>query len=102
MLKERYDDKRLIVQRHVKALFELQPVSKENYTGLHYLVDGVLKHMKALKAIGRPTESWDDLIIYLVAGKLDYTTNKEWENTITDAEIPNVQRLIKFLEHRCA
>ncbi|XP_039303422.1 uncharacterized protein LOC120357324 [Solenopsis invicta] len=101
MLKRRYDNKRLIIQKHIKALFELQPVTKENHAGLRHLLDGVLKHIRALKAIGRPTESWDDLIIHLITGKLDHITNKEWENSITESDIPNLQRLTEFLEHRC-
>lgn len=95
------DNKRLIIQKHVKALFELQTIAKENYIGLRHLVDGVLKHIRALKAIGRPTESWDDLIIHLITSKLDHTTNKEWENSIVETELPTAQRLIEFLEHRC-
>lgn len=71
MLNRRYDNKRLIVQKHIKALFELQSISKENHIGLRHLVDGVLKHLRALKAIGRPTHTWDDLIIHLITGKLD-------------------------------
>lgn len=101
MLNRRYDNKRLIIQKHIKALFELQSISKENHTGLRHLVDGVLKHLRALKAIGRPTQAWDDLIIYLITGKLDHTTNKEWENSITEADILTTQHLIDFLEHRC-
>jgi len=57
ILKRRYDNKRLIIQKHIKALFDLQPIIKENHTGLRHLVDGILKHLRALKAIGRPTDS---------------------------------------------
>jgi len=101
ILKRRYDNKRLIIQKHIKALFDLQPIVKENHTGLRHLVDGILKHLRALKAIGRPTDSWDDLIVHLITSKLDHVTNKEWENSITDADIPSIQRLTDFLEHRC-
>jgi len=88
ILKRRYDNKRLIIQKHIKALFDLQPIVKENHTGLRHLVDGILKHLRALKAIGRPTDSWDDLIVHLITSKLDYVMNKEWENSIKD--IPTV------------
>ncbi|KYN27352.1 hypothetical protein ALC57_03264 [Trachymyrmex cornetzi] len=101
MLKRRYDKKRIIIQRHIRALFELQSVSKENFTNLRHLVDGVLKHLRALKAIGRPTDSWDDVIIHLITSKLDHVTNKEWEDNISDEDIPTIQHLTDFLEHRC-
>lgn len=57
--------------------------------------------MRTLKAIGWPTDSWDDLIIHLITNKLDHITNKEWENSITEADIHTVQRLTDFLEHGC-
>ncbi|XP_011688629.1 PREDICTED: uncharacterized protein LOC105450474 [Wasmannia auropunctata] len=89
--------------RIVEGLFDCQSLAKENHAGLRHLVDGVLKHMRALKAIGRPTdcESWDDLIIHLITGKLDHSTNKEWKNGIKEADIPTLQRLTDFIEHRC-
>ncbi|XP_018407682.1 PREDICTED: uncharacterized protein LOC108783580 [Cyphomyrmex costatus] len=101
MLIKRYDNKRLIIQKHLRALFELPTISKENFAALRQLVDEVLKHTRALKAMGRPIDSWDDPIIYLVTGKLDHNTNKEWEDTIAGNDIPTLQRLMEFLEHRC-
>jgi len=101
MLKNRYDDKRLIIQKRVKAIFELPHISKENHTKLRQLVDGVLKHLRALRTIGRPVDSWDDVLIHLITGKLDSTTNKEWENGLTDKNIPTWRTLLDFLEHRC-
>ncbi|KYN27942.1 hypothetical protein ALC57_02653 [Trachymyrmex cornetzi] len=101
MLIKRYDNKRLIIQKHLRALFKLPSVTKENFNALRQLVDGVLKHIRALKAMGRPTDSWGDLIIHLVTGKLDHNTNKEWEDSITGNDIPTLQHLTEFLEHRC-
>lgn len=77
MLENRYDDKRLIIQKHFKELFKLPPIVKENHTKLHQLVNGILRHLRALKTIGRPIDSWDDILLYLVTGKLNATTNKE-------------------------
>jgi len=101
MLKNRYDDKWLIIQKYIKAIFELPHISKENHTKLRQLVDGVLKHLRALRTIGRPIDSWDDVLIHLMTGKLDSTTNKKWENSLTGNDIPTRRTLIDFLEHRC-
>jgi len=57
ILKRRYDNKRLIIRKHIKVLFELQSVTKENYMDLRHLTDGILKHMRAPRAIGRPTDT---------------------------------------------
>ena len=80
MLKNQYD-KRLIIQKHFKTLFKLPLIVKENHAKLRQLVDSVLRNLWALITIGRPIDSWDDILLHLVTGKLDITTNKEWENT---------------------
>jgi len=56
MLKERYDDDSLIIQKHVRALFEQPVLLKENHLELWQLLDNVLKHLRALKALKRPTD----------------------------------------------
>lgn len=81
-LKERYDNERLIVQNHIKGIFDLPTVKKENSVGIRSVLDGVIKHTRALRALKRPTEQWDDLLIHIVLNKLDVNTIKEWENTL--------------------
>ncbi|XP_024868252.1 uncharacterized protein LOC112452345 [Temnothorax curvispinosus] len=51
MLKERYDDSGFIVQKHIKALFEIPAIVKENHILLRRFLDSVLKHLRALKAL---------------------------------------------------
>ncbi|XP_018396261.1 PREDICTED: uncharacterized protein LOC108774612 [Cyphomyrmex costatus] len=101
-LKERFDNKRWILQRHIKAIFEIAPVTKENYVQLRELLDTVLKHLRALKAMRRPTDTWDDLIVHLIISKLDTVTNKAWETSIPDKEIPTLKSLTDFLSKRCS
>lgn len=97
MLKERYDDDSLIIQKHVKALVEQPILTKENHFELRQLLDNVLKHMRALKVLKRPTYQWDDILIYLVTSRLDQTTSKEWETTLRRGEIPTFNQLTDFL-----
>ncbi|XP_018404107.1 PREDICTED: uncharacterized protein LOC108780791 [Cyphomyrmex costatus] len=53
MLKSRYNDPGLIVENHVKALFDLPTMSKDNHATLRRLLDTVLKRTRALKALRR-------------------------------------------------
>nr|XP_012232203.1 PREDICTED: uncharacterized protein LOC105677895 [Linepithema humile] len=55
-LQERYDNQRLIIQTHIKAIFDLPIVRKENGTAIRQVLDGVLKHTRALQALKRPTQ----------------------------------------------
>ncbi|XP_011884008.1 PREDICTED: uncharacterized protein LOC105571144 [Vollenhovia emeryi] len=101
LLNERFDNKRRIVQTHIKAIFEIPPINKENCTALRSLIDNVLKHFKALKALQRPVDTWDDIMIHLVLTKLDSVTVKEWETSRADSTIPTFKQLTEFLSKRC-
>lgn len=45
MLNERYDNQRVIVQKHIKAIFEYPVLYNENHIELRQLLDTVLKHL---------------------------------------------------------
>ncbi|XP_036148371.1 uncharacterized protein LOC105833274 [Monomorium pharaonis] len=100
-LKERYDDNSLIIQKHIKAMFEQPAMAKENHLALRKLLDNVVKHLRALKGLKRPIEHWDDLIIYLLTSKLDTVTSKEWETSIKRGATPRLSELTDFLAQRC-
>lgn len=101
MLIERYDDPDFIISKHVKALFDLLHMNKDNHVVLRKILDTVLKHMRALKALKRPIEHWDNLMLHIVATRLDQTTSREWETTIERGKIPSFKQLIAFLTQRC-
>ncbi|XP_039310746.1 uncharacterized protein LOC120358928 [Solenopsis invicta] len=100
-VKERFDNKRWIIQKHIRAIFDAPALSKENHIQLRELLDTILKHLRALKAIKRPTDAWDDLIIHVITSKLDPVTTKSWETSIPDKEIPSLKTFIDFLSKRC-
>ncbi|NEV48948.1 DUF1759 domain-containing protein, partial [Wolbachia pipientis] len=100
-LKARYENERVSIQNHIKSIFELPSIRKENSVALRSLLDSTLKHTRALVALKRPIAHWDDLLIYILAGKLDYVTIKEWENSLDSKQVPKFNELIEFLTKRC-
>jgi len=79
ILRERYDNKRVIVQTHVKTIMDLPTMTKENAIDLRRISDGIQKHLHALQALKRPTTHWDDLLVLILTSKLDSLTLREWE-----------------------
>lgn len=59
LLREGYSNKRIIIQNHVKALFELQVMLKESASGLSTLLDTALRHIHALQNLGQAMDGWD-------------------------------------------
>ncbi|KAJ3623530.1 hypothetical protein MTP99_019751 [Tenebrio molitor] len=100
LLKERYDDQRLIIKNHIRALFDLPNVTKDSPASLRQLIDKVDLHLKVLKTLDAPTETWDLLIIHLIELKLDAFTMREWETT-NKKTMPTLKDMYAYLKDRC-
>ncbi|KAJ8944541.1 hypothetical protein NQ318_009704 [Aromia moschata] len=74
LINDRYENKNLLVNNHVKALFNLPAVSKESHVFLRSLLDKLNNHLRALRVLEQPVDKWDVLIIYMVTNKLDNIT----------------------------
>lgn len=101
LLCARYDNKRLLVNNHVQAVFNLNSINKESSKSLRHIVDTINKNLRALSTLGQPVQHWDTLIIYIITSKLDQVTNREWEehrNSLTDP--PTLDIFIKFISSR--
>lgn len=103
LLKDRFENKNLIIQSHLKALIDVQPVTKESNQSLRKLLDNTEKHLRALNALGEPVKTWDRLIIFFIGRKLDLETKKEWEEktiTIFNGN-PSFADFANFLANKC-
>ncbi|XP_018403530.1 PREDICTED: uncharacterized protein LOC108780351 [Cyphomyrmex costatus] len=101
LLRDRYDNKRVIVHTHIKAIMELPCSVKENSSELRQIADGASKHIRALQALKRPTSHWDDLLVHILSAKLDAVTLREWQTSLTGTDLPNLQQFLDFVNHRC-
>ncbi|KYQ60106.1 hypothetical protein ALC60_00846 [Trachymyrmex zeteki] len=104
LLKKRYENTRLIVNTHLKGLFELAPVAKSNHANLRNLVDEVRTHICSLQALKLPVQHWDAVIIYLITNKFDSVMREEWEKEISPKQtdqLPELEEMMAFLEKRC-
>ncbi|XP_036145373.1 uncharacterized protein LOC118646483 [Monomorium pharaonis] len=97
---DRYDNERVAVQNQIKAIFDLPTLKRENSITLQSILDGILKHTRALESLKRPTAHWGDLLIHIVTSKLDFVTIKEWEASIESQKPPEFNELITFLTKR--
>ncbi|KAL0870369.1 hypothetical protein ABMA27_005379 [Loxostege sticticalis] len=103
LLCERYDNKNILINNHLKALCSIELINKESYKALRYLIDNISKNLRSLNTLGLPTDSWDALVIYLVSTKLDATTNCKWEeHKSTLSNLPTLDDFFQFLRNRAA
>lgn len=103
LLCDRFDNKRLLVQNHVSALFNIEPITKESSINLKNLIDQMNKNLRSLESLGEPVQQWDTLIIFMVTNKLDTTSFREWEEhkgTLSKDKPIRLDAFIKFLRNR--
>lgn len=100
LLKERYENKRVLIRGHVKAIYDMPVIKKESHIELRNLLDNFLRNFRALKGLGQPVETWDTLLIYLITTKLDQQSNRDWEGSVKK-DVPELDDLLKFLKGKC-
>lgn len=100
-MKKRYEDERAIRKRHIQCLFEMPQVQRESAVAIQNLVDHVQKHLRILHSMNLPTESWGELIVYLIEKHLDKATRGRWEEHVVDKEVTTTNVMIDFLQRRC-
>ncbi|KAJ8962889.1 hypothetical protein NQ318_001298 [Aromia moschata] len=99
-LLERYDNNKLLIHNHIKALFNGESIHRENASGLRKLIDDFSKNLRALEQLKQPVKEWDTLLIYIISRNSYNVTLREWENAKADLESPNFHDIKHFLNSR--
>jgi hypothetical protein len=77
LLISRYENRKTLVNQHIKAIFSLPKVERNSAHSLRLLIDNVSKHLHGLKA--QQIIMNDAVLIYLVTSKIDALTHQLWE-----------------------
>lgn len=104
LLKQNYENKKLIINTHVAKLLEFPSVTKDKHVALRQFAMHIRTHMKALQVLGEPVDNWNTIIIYLARHKLDYYLQREWEEETRQQEpnrMPMMDQFLEFLQERC-
>lgn len=100
-LKNRFENKRILVNIHIKAILEFEKIVHESSKELRRLVDIIHKNIRALNNLGFERNEFSDALISIVIlEKLDKDTRKQFELSINSSEVIKLDDLIAFLEKR--
>ncbi|KAJ8983758.1 hypothetical protein NQ317_017861 [Molorchus minor] len=97
---KRFDNKHLLIQNHLKGIFNIPVINQETAEKLRKVVDTVNKHLRALENLEQPVEHWDTLIIFTLTNKLDKDTLREWEGYRSKDDLPKLVDFMKFIQGR--
>ncbi|XP_033221181.1 uncharacterized protein LOC117175583 [Belonocnema kinseyi] len=98
---KKYDNARLLVSSYLTKLFSLKLMSKESSTELRSLLNDTCEVIGALTSLNRPTDQWDDLIVFMTAQRLDATSRKAWEDQLGPSDNqPTFESLNKIFDRQ--
>lgn len=90
-----YDNKRGLVNSALDILVNGKPLVKDSVSSIEELYAQVTQSLGALEALGRPVDTWDDIVVYLVSQKFDRDTMQEWERTLGASTTPPIWSQLK-------
>lgn len=103
LLKQRFENKRLIVQYLIQMLLDIPAITRESYADLRQLVDNISQYTQSLTKLGQPVESWSTMIIHIILPKIDKGSRREWESKRSAIEaFPTLTEFIDYLINRSA
>uniref|UniRef100_A0A1B0BP90 Uncharacterized protein n=1 Tax=Glossina palpalis gambiensis TaxID=67801 RepID=A0A1B0BP90_9MUSC len=100
-LKDRFENKKIIGNQHIKQIFKHPKIIYANAADLRELIDHMNNHLIGLKNINRPVESWDGLMVYIITSKLESDTLNKWNEKAPIDRVPILSELLNFLKGRC-
>ncbi|XP_043471749.1 uncharacterized protein LOC122504631 [Leptopilina heterotoma] len=100
LLQKSYEDKRILISRHLSLLLRLPIQEKESYTGLISLADESQQHLQSLASLG--VNVTHEIVIAIIEEKLHKLTLEKWEETIKQGEFPSLEDLTEFLYRTAA
>ena len=100
-MEDHYTNKRRLIAIYTKTLLDLPAVYSESPSHLQSLLNTTTNAISALEQLKRPTNRWDDLLVPIIAHKLDFKTLCEWEKQVSkSADPPTFVQLSLFITER--
>lgn len=97
ILTQRYENKTLIVNFHLKAITSVSLISKHNLKDFLVILQ---QSLDSLRAINLPVDGWDVLLVFLITQKLDNSLRAAWEINRKENTFPTLKELLEFLNLR--
>ncbi|XP_077292805.1 uncharacterized protein LOC143915858 [Arctopsyche grandis] len=101
ILDQRYNNKKIVIQHHLQALFEAEPVASNHHVSLRRLIDDANMHVRALVNLGVRVETWNEILVMFITRKLDRHTLQQWELQAPKYEDCTFVNMMDFLTGQC-
>ncbi|XP_075168002.1 uncharacterized protein LOC142240188 [Haematobia irritans] len=100
-LRNRYENKRILVNQQMKKLFSVQSVSSESPKSIRLIQSAINDSLAIFKSYDISVENWDPVLIHIVSSKIPDDTLRAWEDSLANhKELPSWQQMDSFLSNR--
>lgn len=97
ILTNRYENKIIIVNHHLKAIVNCSIITRHNIK--EFLIT-LQQSLDSLDALALNTSHWDILLVFLITQKMDSSLRASWEISRKETNLPTLAELIEFLNLR--
>ncbi|XP_062711045.1 uncharacterized protein LOC134289057 [Aedes albopictus] len=102
ILTDRFENKRIIVETHIRGLFNIPKMASGTCKELRRRHDECTRHVESLKYLEQKFLGVSDLfLVHILSSSMDQATRMAWEATQKKGEIPTYAQTISFLQTRC-
>ena len=85
-----FENKKLLVDKHIAQLFHLKPITRESGIALRSLINDVTRNLRALANLELKLDPLSEqFLIHLICTRLDSRTRKDFELLLTDNSLPS-------------
>lgn len=100
MLDKKYTNKNLLINLQLQKLMNLSQLRENNYSDLEKMLDSINAVLGTLLSLEQSIESWDMMIIFIAASKLDASTRAFWESSLPNTGLPTWELMNDCLQKR--
>ncbi|XP_041765713.1 uncharacterized protein LOC121590278 [Anopheles merus] len=102
VLERRFENPRLIVDKHIAGLLQLKHAPRESAKDLRKLAETCKSHVDGLVFMKQTIDSTSNLIItHLLSSCMDADTRKAWESSLEHGEFPDLFKTLDFINRQC-
>lgn len=102
VLEQRYEDKRIIIDKHIENLFNLPKVGQDNAVNMRKMIDVCMKNVDALRNQQLPVAGLgEQMLVNLIAAKMDKKLRVAWEARQKKGVLPTYAATLDFLQEQC-
>ncbi|XP_055634088.1 uncharacterized protein LOC129774380 [Toxorhynchites rutilus septentrionalis] len=100
LLKDRFENKHMLIKRHMGSLLSISPLKKESASDLLDLADEFNRHVQLLDKLEDIEDHWNSFLVERLSSYLDPVTLREWETQSVGEIRPTYKQILEFIQKR--